>query len=139
MNKVMLFGRLGRDPELRTTQGNSSICQLSVATTERYKDKNGEWQESADWHRVVVFGRQAEQCGQYLTKGRELLVEGRLTTRKWTDQSGQDRYTTEVVAQNVTFAGGKGGGDEPQQRTAARPQQPRRQSIVDELEDSIPF
>jgi single-strand DNA-binding protein len=105
MNKVILFGRLGRDPEARPTTDNGKVCSLRLATAERFKDKTGEWQEATEWHRVVAFGRVAETCEQYLAKGREVLVEGRLRTRDWEDQSGTKRWTTEIVAANVTFAG----------------------------------
>lgn len=134
MNKVMLFGRLGRDPEVRATggeQGGGKLCSLSLATTERFKDRSGEWQEATEWHRVVAFGRTAETCEQYLSKGREILVEGRLRTREWEDQSGAKRFTTEVVASNITFAGGRNGGG-GEERPAAR------HRAID-LDDEIPF
>jgi single-strand DNA-binding protein len=134
MNKVVLFGRLGRDPEVRGTAENGKVCNISLATTERFKDKAGEWQEATEWHRVVAFGRTAETCEQYLAKGREILVEGRLRTRDWEDQSGTKRYTTEVVAANVTFAGGRGSGaeDRPYGNGGGRGR------VVD-LDDEIPF
>lgn len=132
MNKVMLFGRLGRDPEVRAAgDSGGKLCTMSVATTERFKDRTGEWQEGTEWHRVVAFGRTAETCEQYLAKGREILVEGRLRTREWEDQAGAKRYTTEVVAANVTFAGGRNGGAED--RAAAS-----RNRAID-LDDEIPF
>ena len=136
MNKVVLFGRLGRDPEVRGTADNGKVCNLSLATTERFKDKTGEWQEATEWHRVVAFGRTAETCEQFLAKGREILVEGRLRTRDWEDQAGTKRYTTEVVAANVTFAGGRGGGgaeDRAYGNGGAR-----GRAAVD-LDDEIPF
>lgn len=117
MNKVLLFGRLGRDPELRATADHGKVCHLSVATAERFKDKAGAWQEATEWHRVVAFGRTAETCEQYLAKGREVLVEGRLRTREWEDQGGNRRHTTEVVAANVTFAGSRAGSEEPHGRS----------------------
>ena len=134
MNKVVLFGRLGRDPEVRSTAENGKVCNLSLATTERFKDRAGEWQEATEWHRVVAFGRTAETCEQYLAKGREILVEGRLRTRDWEDQAGTKRYTTEVVAANVTFAGGRGGDnqDRPYGHGGGR------RGGVD-LQDGIPF
>src|SRR3712207_1883020 len=113
MNRVTLFGRLGRDPETReTSDGGGTVCNLSLATVERYKDKSGNWQEATEWHRVVTFGRMAETCGQYLAKGREILVDGRLRTREWEDGTGARRFTTEVIASNVTFAGGGAGRGE---------------------------
>ena len=134
MNKVVLFGRLGRDPEAREAGEGGRVCNLSLATVERFKDKTGTWQEATEWHRVVAFGRMAETCEQYLAKGREILVEGRLRTRDWEDQSGAKRYTTEVVAANVTFAGGRGGGteDRPYGNGGGRGR------VVD-LDDEIPF
>jgi single-strand DNA-binding protein len=119
MNKVLLFGRLGRDPEVRATAEHGKVGNLSVATTERFKDKTGAWQEATEWHRVVVFGRTAETCEQYLAKGREVLVEGRLRTREWEDQNGAKRQRTEVVAANVTFTGARANGDEARAPTAA--------------------
>lgn len=135
MNKVVLFGRLGRAPEVRAAGADGGkLCNLSVATTERFKDRAGEWQEATEWHRVVAFGRTAEACEQYLAKGREVLVEGRLRTREWEDQSGAKRHATEVVAANVTFAGGRNGGSGGEDRAAA----PRGRGGVD-LDDGIPF
>jgi single-strand DNA-binding protein len=106
VNKVILIGRLGQDPELKYTGSGSGVCNFSVATNESWTDKNGQRQERTEWHRVVVWGKQAELCAQYLSKGREAYLEGKLQTRKWQDQQGQDRYTTEVVAQSVRFLGG---------------------------------
>ena len=101
MNKSLLIGRLGKDPAMSYTQSGQAVANLSIATDESYKDKSGQKVEKAEWHRVVVFGKQAEFCGQYLTKGRLVFVEGRLQTRKWQDQNGQDRYQTEIVAQDI--------------------------------------
>jgi single-strand DNA-binding protein len=111
VNKVILIGNLGNDPEMRTTQTGTSVANLSIATNEVFKDATGTRQERTEWHRVVVFGKTAENCGKYLSKGRSVYVEGRLQTRKWTDQSGQDRYMTEIVANQVTFLGGGGRGE----------------------------
>ena len=98
VNKVILIGNLGRDPEVRTTQGGSKVANLSVATSERWKDRNtGEPKEQTEWHRVVVWDKLAEICEQYLKKGSKVFLEGKLTTRKWTDNSGQDKYTTEIL------------------------------------------
>jgi len=139
MNKVMLFGRLGRDPEVRATNENGGkVCNLSLATSERYKDRAGEWQEATEWHRVVAFGRTAENCEQYLAKGREVLVEGRLRTREWEDQSGAKRYATEVVAANVTFTGGGGRGGNGEAGRGAFSGGNDRGRTVD-LDDEIPF
>lgn len=103
LNKVMLIGRLGRDPELRYTQAGVPIANLRIATDESYTDKDGNRQERTEWHTVVVFQRLAENCANYLTKGRLVYVEGSLQTRKWQDQQGQDRYSTEIKAQTVRF------------------------------------
>lgn len=115
INKVILIGNLGRDPEVRTTQGGSSVCTLSVATAERQKDRDGNWTDHTEWHRVVVFGQAADACAKYLAKGRQVFVEGKLRTNKWQDKDGQDRYTTEIIAFEVKFLGGasadSGGND----------------------------
>lgn len=99
----MIIGRLGRDPELRYTQSGAPIANLNIATDESYTDRDGNRQERTEWHRVVVFQRQAETCANYLTKGRLVYVEGSLQTRKWQDQEGKDRFTTEIKAQTVRF------------------------------------
>lgn len=108
LNKVMIIGRLGRDPELRYTQTGSPVASLNVATDESYSDREGNKVERTEWHRVSVFQRQAENCANYLTKGSLVFVEGSLQTRKWQDQQGQDRYTTEIKAQRVQFLDRKG-------------------------------
>ncbi len=111
LNKAMIIGNLGSDPELRYTQSSTPVANLSIATNRVWKDKQGQRQEKTEWHKVVVFGRQAETCEQYLSKGRQVYVEGRLQTREWTDKSGNKRYSTEIVAQTVQFlSGGSGGG-----------------------------
>ena len=106
VNKVILVGNLGRDPEVRETKSGSNVANLRVATTHRAK-VGDEWQEQTEWHTVTVFGRQAELCGKYLEKGRSVYVEGRNQTRKWQDKNGNDRYSTEVVANDVKFLGGR--------------------------------
>ena len=108
MNKVILIGNLGANPEMRFTQGGQAVANLRIATSERWTDRNGQKQETTEWHRVVVFGKQAEIAGQYLTTGRQVCIEGRLQTRQWQDQQGQKRFTTEVVATRVEFIGGRG-------------------------------
>jgi single-strand DNA-binding protein len=107
---VIVLGNLGRDPELRHTPGGRAVCTLRVATNETWTDQqSGERQERTEWHQIVVWGRQAENCSQYLRKGRQVFVEGRLQTRKWQDKEGQDRWTTEIVADRVQFVGGGAG------------------------------
>ena len=107
VNKVILVGNLGRDPELRYTKNGQPVATFSLATNERFQNREGEVQERTEWHRVVVYGRAAENCAQYLSKGRSVYVEGRLQTREWENQEGQKQRTTEVVAQTVQFLGGR--------------------------------
>src|SRR5512134_2028556 len=117
VNKVILLGNLGRDPETRYTTGGDAVTNLSIATSEQWKDKSGEKQEKTEWHRVVLFGRQAEVAGEYLKKGRSVYIEGRLQTRKYTDKDGVEKYSTEIVADRMQLVGGSreggggGGGD----------------------------
>lgn len=110
VNKVILLGRLGQDPELKYTPSGSPVCNFSLATSEYWADKNGQKQERTEWHRVVVWGKLAELCNQYLAKGRQAFVEGRLQTRSWDDQNGQKKYATEVVATTVQFIGAQAQG-----------------------------
>ena len=109
VNKVILVGNLGRDPELRYIQSGQAVANFSLATSDRWRDKEGNNQERTEWHRIVVWGKSAENCAQYLQKGRSVYVEGRLQTREWEDKEGNKRQTTEVVAQAVQFLGGRGG------------------------------
>jgi single-strand DNA-binding protein len=106
VNKVILVGRLGQNPEVRYTPGGAAVANFSLATNESWMDKSGQKQERTEWHRVVVWGKLAELCGQYLGKGRQAYVEGRLQTRQWQDKDGQTKYTTEVQAQTIQFLGG---------------------------------
>jgi single-strand DNA-binding protein len=108
LNKVMIIGHLGADPDVRYSQNNTAIATLSVATNERYKDQNGEWQESTEWHRIVAFGRIAEVCQEYLKKGSKVYVEGSLQTRSWEDKEGVKKYTTEIKARTLFMLDGKG-------------------------------
>lgn len=110
VNKVILIGNLGRDPELRYTPSGQPVANFTLATTENWTNKENQREERTEWHRIVVWGRQAENCAQYLAKGRTVFVEGRIQTREWEDREGQKRRTTEVVAQNVQFLGGPRGG-----------------------------
>jgi single-strand DNA-binding protein len=110
VNRVFLLGNLGRDPEVRYTQGGTTVANLRIATTERRPDGNGGWQDQTEWHSVVVFGKQADNVKKFLTKGRQVFIEGSLRTRQWQDQQGQKRYSTEVVARDVRFIGGKPAG-----------------------------
>jgi single-strand DNA-binding protein len=144
VNKVILIGNLGRDPETRYSADGAAIANVSIATTRRYKDSAGQQQEETEWHRVVFFGRLAEIAGEYLRKGRPVYVEGRLRTRKWTDKEGVEKYTTEIVAENMQMLGsreGMGGGEVEESapaRPAAKPAAKPAQNIA-EMDDDIPF
>ena len=156
VNKVILIGNLGRDPETRYTADGAAITNITIATSDRWKDKaSGEMKESTEWHKVAFFGRLAEIAGEYLKKGRPVYVEGRLRTRKWQDKEGQDRYTTEIVAENMQMLGSRegmgggadfeGGGDEqrgaaPARSTSARPAPAAKPATnVADMDDDIPF
>ena len=114
VNKVILIGNLGKDPEARNTNGGSAVCNFSLATSERVKDRDGNWSDRTEWHNVVCFGKTAENVAKYCKKGKSVYIEGKLQTRKWQDKDGRDRWTTEVVAFDVRFLGpraeGGGGG-----------------------------
>jgi single-strand DNA-binding protein len=167
VNKVIIVGNLGKDPEVRYMPSGSAICNVNVATTRQWKNKeSGEKMEETDWHRIVFFDRLAEIAGEYLKKGRSVYVEGRLRTRKWTDKEGKDQYTTEVVATEMQMLGGRegmgggagesGGGEEgggyseraapqrsapasrPASQAAARPA-PKPATGFDNMDDDIPF
>lgn len=134
MNKVILIGNLGGDPEKRFTPGGQAVTTFNIATTERWKDRaNGQPQERTEWHRIVVWGQQAENCAQYLAKGRSVYVEGRLQTRQWEDKEGHKRTTTEIVAQRVLFLG-QGGSD----RKAAAAETPNVEAPGIESNDAVP-
>ena len=150
VNKVILVGNLGRDPETRYTTGGEAVTNVSIATTDTWKDKNGEKQERTEWHRVAFFGKLAEIAGEYLKKGSQVYVEGRLQTRKWQDKDGQDKYTTEIIADRMQMLGGRAGGaagtsEAPERERsavaaasgAARPAPSK--TNVDDLDDDIPF
>jgi single-strand DNA-binding protein len=116
VNKVILVGNLGRDPEIRYTQQGTAVANFSLATTNRFRNRSGEMEERTEWHRVVAWDKLAEICGQYLAKGRQVYIEGRLQTREWEDKEGNKRSTTEVVAQTMQMLGrreGQGGGSGP--------------------------
>lgn len=109
LNKVILIGNLGQDPEVRYTNSQTAVVRLNIATSERRKSGD-EWKDHTEWHTVVAFGKQAENCGEFLQKGRQVSIEGRLQTNKWQDKEGNDRYTTEIIADNIIFLG-KGNGE----------------------------
>ena len=106
VNKAIILGRLGADPEVKTISGGSTVCRFNVATSESWNDKSGQRQERTEWHRVVVWGKLAEVCGKYLSKGKQVYLEGRIETRSWENSEGQKQYTTEVVANKIEFIGG---------------------------------
>jgi len=157
VNKVILMGNLGRDPEVRYSPDGAAVCNVSIATTSSWKDKNsGERREETEWHRVVFYNRLAEIAGEYLKKGRPVYVEGRIKTRKWQNKEGVDQYTTEVVADNMQLLGGRDGGDSGSSggneggssapRPAARAQQAQRPAApvagganLSDMDDDIPF
>lgn len=114
INKVILIGRLGQNPEIRHTPSGSAVANFSIATSESWNDKSGQKQERTEWHRIVVWGKQAELCQQYLSKGRQVYIEGKLQTRQWQDKDGQTKYTTEVHAQSIQFLGAQGQGQSQQ-------------------------
>jgi single-strand DNA-binding protein len=157
VNKVIIIGNLGRDPETRYMPEGGAICNISVATTEKWKDKSGEMQEKTEWHRVAFFGKLAEIAGEYLKKGSQVYVEGRLQTRKWQDKDGADKYSTEIVANVMQMLGSRqgmgggaggsraGGGDaeggerEGGGRPASKPAGKPAGGKFEDFEDDIPF
>lgn len=145
LNKAMIIGRLGADPEIRHTNSNRAVVQLRVATSERWKDKSGQQQEKTEWHSVVAWDKLAELCERYLSKGRQVFVEGKIQTRKWTAQDGTDRYKTEIVARTVQFLDGDGkdkkdGGAAPSSQRSAPPSNTRNNDTgYDGFEDDVPF
>jgi single-strand DNA-binding protein len=144
VNKVILVGNLGRDPEVRYMPDGGAITNISVATTDTWKDKAGEKQEKTEWHRVAFFGKLAEIAGEYLKKGSQVYLEGRLQTRKWQDKDGQDKYTTEIVADRMQMLGsrsGGGGGDMPSGGNGGGASQKSSGAggKFDDFPDDIPF
>lgn len=142
INKAIIVGNLGNDPEIRHTAGGAAVANISIATVESWKDKNsGEKQEKTEWHRVIAFGRLAEIIGEYLRKGSQVYIEGRIQTRKWQDKDGQDRYTTEIVANEMQMLGGKG-GDSENHESAPQAQQnaaPSAGNAGYDFDNDIPF
>lgn len=145
LNKVMLIGNLGRDPEIRYMPSGDALANLNLATTDAWKDKGGEKQERTEWHRIVMFGKLAEIAGEYLRKGSQVYIEGRLQTRKWTDKSGMDRYTTEIVADRMQMLGGRSGGGDyesaPSDQGGKFQSDKPAQTVpgFEDMEDDIPF
>ena len=140
VNKVILVGNLGKDPELRYLPDGSAVAGVSIATTESWKGKSGEKQEKTEWHRVSFFGKLAEIAGQYLKKGSQVYVEGRIQTRKWQDKEGQDRYTTEIVADRMQMLSARAGQDAPAAEEPARhAPAPAPAQSGGGFDDDIPF
>lgn len=150
VNKVILIGNLGNDPEMRYLPSGDAVANLSIATTDKYKDRNGEMQEATEWHRVSFFGKTAEVCGQYLKKGSQVYIEGSIRTRKWQDKEGNDRYTTEIRGDRMQMLGGRGGSGgmadmDSAPRASSAPSRPAPAKTAppgtsfDDLEDDIPF
>jgi single-strand DNA-binding protein len=140
VNKVILVGNLGRDAELRYTPAGAAVATLSLATTEVWNDKGGQRQEKTEWHRVVLWGKQAETLNEYLMKGKQIYVEGRLQTREWNDKDGNKRYTTEIRGDRVVLLGGGGGGGR-REAPARGPQESveAHEPVVPVTDDDIPF
>jgi len=143
LNKAMIIGRLGQDPEVRYTQSNTAVATLNIATNERFKDRNGEFQERTEWHRVVAWGRTAEICQEYLKKGSQVYIEGPIQTREWEDKDGQKRYTTEIKALTLTMLDSRGGnGDGGMNQSSGKKQQSNTVELddsFDEMDDDLPF
>ena len=144
VNKAILIGNLGKDPELRYTPSGQAVASFSLATSERFKDKEGNWQERTDWHNVVVWGRQGETVKEYLRKGRSAYVEGRIQTRSYDDKEGNKKWITEIIASRIQFLGGKGEGD----RSTGGQSVPEHdiqapatvsEPLVSEEDDDLPF
>jgi len=142
VNKVILIGHLGRDPEVRYMPSGSAVCNVTLATTESWKDKqSGEQKERTEWHNLVFYGRIAEIAGEYLRKGSQVYVEGRLQTRKWQDKNGNDRYTTEIIVNDMQMLGSRSGGSagfapQPESQSQAAP---APAAAADDFDDDIPF
>ena len=136
VNRVTIIGNLGQDPEVKQMPSGGAVCNITVATSESWNDKNtGEKQERVEWHRIVFYRKLAEIAGEYLRKGSQIYVEGKLQTRKWQDQSGADRYTTEIVANEMQMLGGKASASQ-----AAKPAtQPEAASGANDFDDDLPF
>ncbi len=150
VNKVILIGNLGADPETRYLPSGDAVANIRIATSEKWKDKSGEQQEHTEWHRIAFFGKLAEIAGEYLKKGSPVYIEGRIRTRKWQDKEGQDKYSTEIVADRMQMLGGRGGGSggsEPMKREPAaaeaggggKSQQAKKGGAFDQMDDDIPF
>jgi single-strand DNA-binding protein len=140
INKVILVGNLGQDPETRYMPSGSAVTNITVATNESWKDKQtGEQKERTEWHRVAMFNRLAEIAAEYLRKGSQVYIEGKLRTRKWQDRDGNDRYTTEIIADEMQMLGGRGGGGSAPMRSESGSAGQAPQPPTDDFDDDIPF
>ncbi len=140
LNKVMLIGNLGKDPEIRYTQSGQAVVNFSIATSRQWKDKDGEFRKETEWHKIIAWGKLAEICDQYLVKGKQVYIEGRIQTRKWEDRDGVTRYTTEIVADQMLMLGSKGDTYSEDKRTTepARKTENKDTDTTD-TEDDLPF
>lgn len=134
VNKVILIGRLGGDPELKEMSGGGNVCNFSMATSESWKDKNGDKQEKTEWHKIVTFNKLADICGEYLYKGKQVYIEGRIQTRQWDDKDGNKRYTTEIVAHQMQMLGNKDGDTPAKSETGGQEYTDKAPDM-----DDIPF
>jgi single-strand DNA-binding protein len=140
VNKAIILGHLGKDPDIRYMASGDAVAKFSVATSETYKDKNGDKQEKTEWHNVVFFKRQAEIAGEYLKKGSQVYVEGRLQTRKWEDKEGRDRYTTEIVGTELKLIGGRNDSKQDRKEASKEDRPDKKESKgFEDFEDDIPF
>ena len=152
LNKAMLIGNLGQDPEIKYSANGLAICNMSIATTERYRDREGMEQEKTEWHRVVAFDRLAEICGEYLKKGSQVYFEGQIQTRQWQDNDGNTRYTTEIRARDMMMLGGRSGGDMSRPSAPSASPRPNRENRsngaptnqddttnYEDIDDDLPF
>ena len=148
----MLIGNLGQDPEIKYSANGLPICNMSIATTERYRDREGMEQEKTEWHRVVAFDRLAEICGEYLKKGSQVYFEGQIQTRQWQDNDGNTRYTTEIRARDMMMLGGRSGGDMSRPSAPSASPRPNRENLsngastnqdattnYEDIDDDLPF
>ena len=139
VNIAIVVGNLGKDPEVRFTQSGRAVANFSVATSDSWTGQDGNRQERTEWHNIVVWGKQAELCGQYLSKGRQVFIQGRIQTRSWEDKTGNTRYTTEIVAQRVQFLGGGGGARASQETQDQGFGDPSSSFQSPPIDDDIPF
>lgn len=139
VNKVILVGNLGSDPELRHTPSGTPVANFRIATNEVWTNKEGQRDQRTEWHRIVTFGRLAEICGQYLTKGKQVYVEGRIRTREWEDQTGNRRFTTEIIANQMVMLGRAGDAGYVPEEAQAEPAEEEEVRVVGEEEDDLPF